>query len=122
MKNVERRDVAFPMRRDDTGRFVDANPDQHLRDMIAQVLFTLPGERLNLPDFGAGVQRLVFAPVSADVLSTVRFVVQAQLQRWLGEVMRLELVNVSGVDSRLYIEVSYVPVATQERREARFPL
>jgi|SRR5690349_13391280 len=122
MKNVERRDVAFPMRRDDTGRFVDANPDEHLRDMIAQVLFTLPGERLNLPDFGAGVQRLVFAPVSADVLQTVRFVVQAQLQRWLGEVMRLELVNVSGVDSRLYIEVSYVPVATQERREARFPL
>jgi phage baseplate assembly protein W len=122
MKNVERRDVAFPMRRDDTGRFVDANPDEHLRDMIAQVLFTLPGERLNLPDFGAGVQRLVFAPVSADVLSTVRFVVQAQLQRWLGEVMRLEQVNVSGLDSRLYIEVSYVPVATQERREARFPL
>jgi phage baseplate assembly protein W len=122
MKNVERRDVAFPMRRDDTGRFVDADPDEHLRDMIAQVLFTLPGERLNLPDFGAGVQRLVFAPVSADVLSTVRFVVQAQLQRWLGEVMRLEQVNVSGLDSRLYIAVSYVPVATQERREARFPL
>jgi phage baseplate assembly protein W len=85
-------------------------------------LFTLPGECLNLPDFGAGVQRLVFAPVSADVLSTVRFVVQAQLQRLLGEVMRLEQVNVSGLDSRLYIAVSYVPVATQERREARFPL
>ena len=41
--------------------------DDHLRDLILQVLFTSPGERVNLPEFGVGVQRLVFEP-SSDTL------------------------------------------------------
>lgn len=122
MKANVRRDLAFPLRRDASGRYMDANPDEHLKDLISQVLFTLPGERLNLPEFGAGVQRMVFAPVGPDVLQNVRFVVQSQLQRWLGELMHLEAVNIFSLDSQLSIEVTYVAAATQQRRQARFPL
>ena len=122
MRGHARRDISFPLRRDASGRYADANPDEHLKDLIAQVLFTLPGERLNLPEFGAGVQRLVFAPVSPDALQTARFAVQSQLQRWLAELIRVESVTVVADDARLSIEVSYFAVATQQRREARFPL
>ena len=36
--------------------------DDYIRQLIRQVLLTAPGERVNRPDFGAGVRRMVFAP------------------------------------------------------------
>src|SRR5258708_19879682 len=56
----------------------------HLRDLILQVLFTIPGERVNLPEFGVGVQRLIFAPNSDPLRSSVQMLVTTGLRRWLG--------------------------------------
>src|SRR5690348_15588357 len=69
-------------------------PDDHLRDLILQVLFTNPGERVNLPEFGVGIQRLVFAPNSDALRSSTQFLVSANLQRWLGDRIDVEQVNV----------------------------
>lgn len=115
-----RRDLAFPLRRDFAGRYADT--DEHVKDLIAQVLFTLPGERVNLPEFGAGVQRLVFAPLTTEAAHRTQLIVQAQLQRWLGERLQLEGVAVTEDDTRLAIEVSYVRVGAEESHRARFTL
>jgi phage baseplate assembly protein W len=115
-----RRDLAFPLRRDLSARHAD--PVEHLQDLIAQVLFTLPGERLNLPDFGAGVQRLVFAPLSAEATHAAQFAVRSQLQRWLGDRLQVEAVAVAELDSELTILVSYSIAGSDESLHARFTL
>ena len=117
---INRRDLAFPTRPGVTGRHADA--DEHLQDMMSQVLFTLPGERLELPEFGAGVQRLVFAPIGADAAHAVQFAVQAQLQRWLGQRIQVASVRVVTLDNQLSIEIHYTRVGSDESRVARFVL
>jgi phage baseplate assembly protein W len=88
----------------------------HVDQLIRQVLFTAPGERVNRPDFGCGVKRLVFAPnsdVSARRAQTTLF---AALGRWLEPVITVNDVNVRAVDSTLLIRIVYVLKARQERR------
>ncbi len=46
---------------------------RHVEQMIKQVLFTNPGERINRPDFGCGIRRMVFAPNSEPLAQAVDF-------------------------------------------------
>jgi phage baseplate assembly protein W len=93
---------------------------EHVRDMIEQVLFTVPGERVNRPDFGCGLLQLVIAPNSDTLAAAVQMSVQGALQQWLGERIAVEAVNVSHRDSTLEVEVQYVMRQGQQRRLARF--
>jgi phage baseplate assembly protein W len=91
----------------------------HLRDLIVQVLFTSPGERVNLPEFGVGVQRLVFAPDSEALRASTQFLVSVNLRRWLGDridVERVEVASVPGEEETVTIEIAYVEKRTRERQ------
>ena len=95
------------------------NPDDHLRDLILQVLFTNPGERVNLPEFGCGVQRLIFAPNSDMLRTSTQFLIFNSLQRWLGDRIDLGQVSVTsepGDEETVTIEVVYLIKATQQRQ------
>ncbi len=50
----------FPYRISATGRSATTGDADHVRDLIEQVLFTAPGERVMRPDFGSGLLALVF--------------------------------------------------------------
>ncbi|WP_346268221.1 GPW/gp25 family protein [Streptomyces sp. SCUT-3] len=78
-----RTDIAFPFRTDSRGRTAHAPYDEHVRDMIEQLLFTSPGERVMRPDFGCGLLDLVFAPNSPELASALQLTVHAALQQWL---------------------------------------
>jgi hypothetical protein len=96
--------------------------DDHLRDLILQVLFTNPGERVNLPEFGAGVQRLVFAPNNETLRTSAQFLISTNLQRWLGDRINVEQVNVSseaGFEHLVTIEIIYTVKATQQRQSVQ---
>lgn len=112
--------VGYPFRIDGRDRTGAATDDAHIRQMIEQVLFTSPGERVNRPEFGAGLMRLVFGPNSPELATATEFTVQGALQQWLGEVIQLEGVDVQSDDSTLRVTVRYVVRRTQERQEARF--
>jgi phage baseplate assembly protein W len=92
--------------------------DDHLRDLILQVLFTNPGERVNLPDFGVGVQRLLFEPSDLTLRSSAQFLITTNLQRWLGDRINVENVNVTSAEddeSIVTIEIVYTVLATRQR-------
>ena len=110
----------FPVRVDRRGRTAGADLDTHIRELIEQVLFTSPGERVNRPDFGSGVMQLVFAPNSPELASAVQFTVQGALQRYLGEQVLVEDVNASSEDSRLQVTVKYQVRRDNQRRTAAF--
>jgi phage baseplate assembly protein W len=91
----------------------------HLRDLIVQVLLTEPGERVELPEFGIGVQRLVFGPNNEALRSTTQFLVTSNLRRWLGDRIDVERVDVTseeGAEETLRIEVVYTVKQTRERQ------
>ncbi len=112
--------VGFPYRVDPTGRTANVDDETHLRDMIAQVLFTAPGERVMRPDFGSGLLALTFEPNSMELAATTQFLVQGSLQQWLGHLIAVEAVEVSGVDGALYVSVQYVILRTQQRKVDQF--
>lgn len=102
----------FPFHIDTQGRSAAAGDEDRVRDLIEQVLFTVPGERVNRPDFGSGVLRLVFAPGSQELAGAVEYSLQAALQRWLADLVQVDRVEVETEEGTLRITVSYVLLAT----------
>lgn len=112
--------VDFPFDFDARGRTAVTSSDNHVRDMIQQVLFTNPGERPNRPDFGCGLLQLVFMP-NSDVLATAtQFLVQGALERWLADVVQVERISIAAEDERLSVDVVYSRRDDGRRREERF--
>lgn len=101
-------DIDFPYHFDSRGRTALAERDDHVRDLIEQLIFTNPGERVNRPEFGSGLLQLVFAPNSPELAATVQFTLQAALQLWLGDVIAVSRLDVSSVDSSLRVELTYI--------------
>jgi phage baseplate assembly protein W len=97
----------FPFHVDGRGRAAETGEDDHIRDMIFQVLFTNPGERVNRPDFGCGLKQLVFMPNSDALATATQVLVQGSLQRWLDPVIEVETVQVEAVESELRVSVVY---------------
>jgi phage baseplate assembly protein W len=109
-----------PFHIDARGRSADTDADDHVYDLILQVLFTSPGERVNRPEFGCGLKQMVFLPNSDALATATQQLVAGSLQRWLGEVIAVENVEVQTVDSTLSVKVSYVRRDLGERREDVF--
>ena len=113
-------DIHYPFFIDGRGRVAEADLDAHIRQLIEQVLFTGPGERVNRPDFGSEIQQLLFTPNSPELAAATQFLVQGALEQWLADVIQVETVEVESQDSRLAVTVQYVNRRSQERRLAEF--
>ena len=103
--------VNFPYQFDGRGRTEDP-ADDYVRQLVEQVLFTSPGERVNLPDFGSGLLQLTFAPNSMEMAAATQFTVQAALQKWLSGYIRVQSVIASAQESTLTVTVTYAPLNT----------
>jgi len=111
--------IDYPFHFDGSGRTAETGEDDHIRDMIEQFLFTNAGERVNRPDFGSGLQQLIFAPNSPELASALQFTMQAGLNRWLGDVIELRSLDVQSEGPELRIEVIYLVRRTAETRTAQ---
>lgn len=112
--------VDYPFSFDTRGRTSDTTAEDHIRDLIEQVLFTSPGERVNRPTFGCGLNQLVFAPNSPELAAATQFLVQGALQQWLGDLIVVDSVQVESVDATLRVAISYVVRRSQTRQTAVF--
>jgi uncharacterized protein len=106
--------VDCPFHFDGRSRTATTGDDDYIRDLIEQVLFTEAGERVNRPDFGSGVSQLVFAPNSPELAAATQFLVKGALQRWLGDLIVVEGVEVSADDATLTVRIAYTNIRTQE--------
>jgi uncharacterized protein len=110
--------IDFPFHFDSLGRTAMTDDDDHIRDMIEQFLLTSAGERVNRPDFGSGLLQLLFAPNSPELAAALQLTVQAGLQRWLGDVIEVQVLEVISEDSTVRVELKYLVRRTQEIRTA----
>ena len=110
--------IRFPFAIDDRlGRLAQEHDyEEYIKQLIRQVLFTAQGERINRPDFGAGVKRLVFSPNSPATASLAQTLIFQALTTWLGTLIRTDDVQAEADNERLNINIVYTILARREQR------
>jgi phage baseplate assembly protein W len=100
-----------------TGRLrEERDNDEYIRQLIKQVIFTGPGERINQPQFGAGVRRLVFAPNSIAGASLAQTLIYQSLTTWMSTLIKVNDVKAEAEQEKLLITVDYTVLQRNERR------
>ena len=112
--------IAYPFQVNNKGRTALSSADDHVREMLEQLLFTSPGERVNRPDFGSGISQLVFEPTSPELAAALQFSLKAAIQRWLGDIIQLQGLEVTSQESTLSIVIQYILQRTGEQQVAQF--
>jgi len=117
MTSIFGQGISFPPRVGTDGRFVWSDGEGNIRESITVVLKTEPGERVGVPDFGAGLGRFLFEPNTPATHARVRDAIQRALARWERRI-QVEAVEV-GVDpgdaGAALATVTYRLVATSAR-------
>ncbi|MBC8488708.1 MAG: GPW/gp25 family protein [Bacteroidetes bacterium] len=99
------------------GKLAEENTyEEYVRQLIIQVLFTNPGERVNRPDFGCGIKRMVFAPNSELTASLLQVTILQSLQKWLNQLIEVQEVKATPVDEKLEIHLVYILKINRERK------
>jgi phage baseplate assembly protein W len=122
---MTRTDIAFPFRiAGGSGQAAQASYQDHVDQLIRQVLLTDPGERVNLPQFGAGLRRLLFAPMTSSLRATTKLIVTQALAQWIPTQIVVQDVTVTtsvddpGIqDGAIIVTVSYHLVETRTPRQ-----
>jgi len=112
--------IDYPFHFDSRGHTALADTNKHIQDMIEQLLLTNPGERVNRPDFGSGIQQLIFAPTSPEVASALQFTLKAAIQNWLGDLVQVQALEVTSVESTLNILIQYIVRSTNQQQQTTF--
>jgi phage baseplate assembly protein W len=121
---MERHDYAHPFAIGPSGQAEQARYAAHVAQMVRQILLTSPGERIDLPDFGCGLRKVVFAPRDPSLDASAEMLVQQALKRWLGDqidVRRVRVVPVAetGDEATFVLDVEYVLRETQTTASTR---
>lgn len=116
------RSLAFPFRIGDLGAPQTSPRAAAIRQQLEQLLFTMPGERVNRPAFGCGVQRLVFSGCSSEAAAAAQYIIRVNISKFMSDVVSLDAVQVTAdVDqATLYVDILYTLIETGEERAETF--
>ena len=112
--------LAYPYHINEQHRTATTTEEKHIRELMEQVLFTIPGERVNRPSFGSPLLQLLFAPNSDLLAAATQVSVQSALQQWLGELIQVENIEINNEEATLQVLVQYLIRRTQQRQIATF--
>lgn len=118
-------EVAYPFAIDQRGRTAAAPEDEHIRNLIEQVLFTMPGERVNRPTFGSNIRQIIFAPNNSELVTATQFLLQGALEQWLGDVIQVQAIEATTISSisdgdSIQVIVQYIVRRTQQQQVVQF--
>lgn len=112
----------FPYHFDGRERTAETTEEEHIRDLIEQILFTSPGERVNRPDFGAGIKQLVFGSASPEAAATAEFMIRGALQQYLGQRITVQEISAQAMDSTIMITIAYTLLRSGALTSASFSI
>lgn len=118
-------DIAYPFQINQRGRTADASENEHIRNLIEQVLFTMPGERVNRPTFGSNIRQVIFAPNNSELITATQFLLQGALEQWLGDVIQVQAIEATTISSisegdSVQVIVQYIVRRTQQQQVVQF--
>jgi phage baseplate assembly protein W len=106
----------FPLQVGPHGHTLQTDTTHYAEQLIEQLLFTNPGERLNQPQLGCGLIELLFDAGTEELRAATQFQILASLQQWLSAVVKVVAVAVNATGSRFDVTVTYrMPDSTQLR-------
>lgn len=114
---------AFPVRRDVDGEVDLTAHEENIHQAVHLILGTARGERVMRPDFGAGLQALVFEPLNTTTIALARHHVEEALATWEPRIALLA-VRVKpdpGAAGTLLIEIDYRVRATNTFSNLVYP-
>lgn len=111
-----------PYHFDARDRTAETSEEAHIRDLIEHILFTSPGERVNRPDFGAGIYQLVFGAASPEVAAIAEFMIRGALQQYLGQRITVQDISAEAVDATLTLTIGYTILRSGALSTATFSL
>jgi uncharacterized protein len=100
--------LGFPFGIEGAGRVFRQGGDSLLKGRVLQLLLTSPGERVNVPEFGTRLRDLVFDPNNDILAAATEFAVNRALQRFLGDQIHVDRVQVTTRDNELHVDISYL--------------
>jgi len=116
-KYIYGQSLSFPPRVGPDGRLVWSSGEMNVRESVCIILRTRPGERVELPDFGCGLERFLFEPNNVANLRLIQEAVKQSLTRWEPRI-KLDDVRVAlnPADAQMVdITLLYTLIATQKR-------
>lgn len=99
--------LKFPFSLSTSGSIFAYGGDEAIRGKIIQILFTAPGERVNLPEFGCGLFNLLFEPNDTMLATRMEFAVAQALNRWMVDEIAVQYVHVESYDEKVTAEIAY---------------
>jgi uncharacterized protein len=117
MSSIFGRSMAFPPRIGVDGRFAWSEGEQNIRESIGVILKTEPGERVGVPDFGAGLGRFLFEPNEPATHARLRDAILRMLGRWERRIQieEVEVVAHPGDAEAALVTITYRLAATGTR-------
>lgn len=107
-------DINLSLSFNEQGNTSLASEVKHIRDLIEQILFTSPGERVNRPTFGCGLSQMVFEPNSTELAATTQYLIQGALNQWLGELIEVRQAEVRAEENSLVVNIVYKHIRSQQ--------
>lgn len=105
------------------GQISTSSGEELIRESIMIILGTAKGERVMRPDFGCGINELVFSPNNISTATLVAFYIKEALLKWEP---RIDVENVSAIldieeGNRLNINIDYRVRTTNTKRNLVYP-
>lgn len=97
--------------------FAVVSLEDSVRAMLEQILFTLPGERVNRPTFGVGAPTYVFEPNSPSLAERLRIALDENVFEHLGKTVNVLTVTVDADEEKLRVVVAYELIGTVTGRQ-----
>jgi uncharacterized protein len=111
--------LAFPLKIEDQGPQT-AEFEEYVAMLIEQVLFTAPGERVNRPQFGCGIDRLVLQPMTEQMEAATQYMIRSQLQQALAGIAEVQSVNTAMEGTVLVVTAAYTINGSTARAETTY--
>jgi phage baseplate assembly protein W len=105
------------------GKIISSGGYDSIRESIMIILGTAKGERVMRPDFGCGINELVFAPNNTSTATLITFYIKEALLKWEP---RIELLNVNAEPdetepNQLIITIDYMVKTTNTKDNLVYP-
>jgi len=122
-KNFLGTGIRFPLTVTPNKKIATAVGEESIKESIFIILGTAKGERVMRPNFGSGLNELIFAPNDTATASMAIDYVTTALQTWEPRI-KVEEVNAnpdSQEPNRLNIDIDYKIIATNTKRNLVYP-
>jgi phage baseplate assembly protein W len=104
----------FPYQIDAAGRTATTDLAAYVNNLVLLVLETDPGERVNLPTFGAGLKSLVFAGMDKGLASAAESLVRSKLMQFLGDAININTLTVTLREEQVEVDLTYFVAHTRQ--------